>query len=157
MNQATIRALSQVGELVKEEKHDPRQKFIREKDAVRVYCMSRPKIQEEALKAGAFYKIGGVNLINVKNSGGDGMSLAERKLNHEIREKILSLDPTDIRVEYFRPDEGMRIYHVGRGVIMDLAEEANALYRVGRNCIINKKLFDENFQKYKVTSERKRK
>ena len=42
MNQATIRALSQVGELVKEEKHDPRQKFIREKDAVRVYCMSRP-------------------------------------------------------------------------------------------------------------------
>ena len=51
----------------------------------------------------------------------------------------------------------MRIYHVGRGVIMDLAEEANALYRVGRNCIINKKLFDENFQKYKVTSERKRK
>ena len=33
MNQATIRALSQVGELVKEEKHDPRQKFIREKDA----------------------------------------------------------------------------------------------------------------------------
>lgn len=32
MNQATIRALSQVGELVKEEKHDPIQKFIREKD-----------------------------------------------------------------------------------------------------------------------------
>jgi hypothetical protein len=56
------------------------------------------------------------------------MSLAERKLNHAIREKILALDPTDIRVEYFRPDEGMRIYHVGRGVIMDLAEEANALY-----------------------------
>ncbi|MCR4655749.1 MAG: hypothetical protein K5770_05905 [Lachnospiraceae bacterium] len=63
------------------------------------------------------------------------MSLAERKLNHAIREKILALDPTDIRVEYFRPDEGMMIYHVGRGVIMDLAEEADALYRVGRNCI----------------------
>ena len=85
------------------------------------------------------------------------MSLAERKLNHAIRERILALDPSDIRVEYFRPDEGMMIYLVGRGVIMDLAEEANALYRVGRNCIINKKLFDENFQKYKVTSERKRK
>ena len=40
------------------------------------------------------------------------MSLAERKLNHAIREKILALDPTDIRVEYFRPDEGMRIYHM---------------------------------------------
>ena len=37
------------------------------------------------------------------------MSLAERKLNHAIREKILALDPTDIRVEYFRPDEGMMI------------------------------------------------
>lgn len=66
------------------------------------------------------------------------MSLAERKLNHAIRERILALDPSDIRVEYFRPDEGMMIYHVGRGVIMDLAEEADALYRVGRNCIINK-------------------
>ena len=64
------------------------------------------------------------------------MSLAERKLNHAIRERILALDPTDIRVEYFRPDEGMRIYHVGRGVIMDLAEEANALYRVGRSCCL---------------------
>ncbi len=85
------------------------------------------------------------------------MSLAERKLNHAIREKILALDPTDIRVEYFRPDEGMMIYHVGRGVIMDLAEEANALYRAGRNCIINKEIFEKNFQKYKVTSERKHK
>ena len=28
------------------------------------------------------------------------MSLAERKLNHAIRERILALDPTDIRVEY---------------------------------------------------------
>ena len=85
------------------------------------------------------------------------MSLAERKLNHAIRERILALDPSDIRVEYFRPDEGMMIYHVGRGVIMDLAEEEDALYRVGRNCIINKELFDKNFQKYKVTSERKHK
>ena len=40
---------------------------------------------------------------------------------------------------------------------MSLAEEADALYRVGRNCIINKELFDKNFQKYKVTSERKHK
>lgn len=37
MNQATIRALSQVGELVKEEKHDPRQKFIREKEELLAY------------------------------------------------------------------------------------------------------------------------
>ena len=85
------------------------------------------------------------------------MSLAERKLNHAIREKIMALDPAGIRVEYFRPDEGMMIYHVGRGVIMDLAEEADALYRVGRSCIINKEMFEKNFQKYKVTSERKRK
>lgn len=85
------------------------------------------------------------------------MSLADRKLNHAIREKIMALDPTGIRVEYFRPDEGMMIYHVGRGVIMDLAEEADALYRVGRHCIINKEMFEKNFQKYKVTSERKRK
>lgn len=85
------------------------------------------------------------------------MSLADRKLNHALREKIMSLDSTNLRIQFFRPDEGMRVYHVTRGVIMDLAEEADALYRVGRSCIIDKELFEKNLQKYKVTSERKHK
>ncbi len=83
------------------------------------------------------------------------MSLADRKLNAALREKILSLDNANLRIQFFRPDEGMRIYHIGRGVVMDLAEEADALYRVGRSCIIDKELFEKNLQKYKVTSERK--
>lgn len=85
------------------------------------------------------------------------MSVMDRKINSLLREKILSLNGEDLRIQFFRPDEGMKIYHVGRGVIMDLAEEADALYRVGRNCIIEKEAFERNLQKYKVTSERKQK
>lgn len=39
---------------------------------------------------------------------------------------------------------------------MDLAEEADALYKVGRCCVIDKELFEKNLQKYKVSSGRKR-
>ncbi len=80
--------------------------------------------------------------------------MRERSINGELREKILSLDSKDLRIQFFRPDEGMRIYHIGRGVIMDLAEEAGALYKVGRSCIIDKELFEKNLQKYKVEPER---
>lgn len=46
-------------------------------------------------------------------------------------EKILAMDPDVLRAEYFRPDEGMRIYHMGRTPIMQLAEEAGAGWIVG--------------------------
>lgn len=65
-------------------------------------------------------------------------------------EKILAMDPDVLRAEYFRPDEGMRIYHMGRTPIMQLAEEAGALYKINRHVLINKADFDKNFQKYKV-------
>ena len=55
------------------------------------------------------------------------MSMKERSINHILREKILSLDPSSLRIQFFRPDEGMKIYHIGRGLVMDLAEEADAL------------------------------
>ncbi len=57
MNNETIKSLSKIGELVGEEKHDPRQKFMRVKDACAVYHMSRPKIIDEALNAGALYRL----------------------------------------------------------------------------------------------------
>lgn len=41
------------------------------------------------------------------------MSLEDRKVNSLLREKILSLDSSDLRIQFFRPDEGMKIYHVG--------------------------------------------
>ncbi len=84
------------------------------------------------------------------------MSLEDRKVNSLLREKILSLDSSDLRIQFFRPDEGMKIYHIGRGMVMDLAEEADALYKVGRCCVIDKELFEKNLQKYKVSSGRKR-
>lgn len=76
--------------------------------------------------------------------------MKERRINAELRQKILDLDPKQLRSEFFRPDEGIHIYHMSRGVIMNLAEEANALYKRGRSCIINKELFDLNLEKYKV-------
>lgn len=81
--------------------------------------------------------------------------MRQRSINAQLREKILSLDSTGLRIEFFRPDEGMKIYHLGRGVIMDLAEEAGALYKVDRSCIINKELFNENLQKYKIEPGRR--
>ena len=84
------------------------------------------------------------------------MSLEDRKVNSLLREKIHSLDNSDLRIQFFRPDEGMKIYHIGRGMVMDLAEEADALYKVGRCCVIDKELFEKNLQKYKVSSGRKR-
>ena len=71
------------------------------------------------------------------------MSLEDRKVNSLLREKILSLDSSDLRIQFFRPDEGMKIYHIGRGMVMDLAEEADALYKVGRCCVIDKELFEK--------------
>ena len=83
--------------------------------------------------------------------------MKERSINHILREKILSLDSSDLRIQFFRPDEGMKIYHIHRGMVMDLAEEAGALYKLGRSCIIDKELFEKNLQKYKVSSGRKKK
>lgn len=65
-------------------------------------------------------------------------------------EKILAMDPDVLRAEYFRPDEGMRIYHMDRQNIMCLAEEAGALYKIHRCVVIEKAKFDENFKKYRV-------
>ncbi|MCR5831723.1 MAG: hypothetical protein K6G67_06240 [Lachnospiraceae bacterium] len=76
-----------------------------------------------------------------------------RSINGLLREKILALDSSQLRSEFFRPDEGMKIYHIGRGVVMDLAEEAGALYKINRSCVISKRLFDENLEKYKVKRE----
>lgn len=76
-----------------------------------------------------------------------------RSINGLLREKILALDSSQLRSEFFRPDEGMKIYHIGRGVVMDLAEEAGAFYKINRSCVISKRLFDENLEKYKVKRE----
>lgn len=79
--------------------------------------------------------------------------MRQRSINAQLREKILALDSTGLRIEFFRPDEGMKVYHLGRGIIMDLAEEAGVLYKVDRSCVINKELFDQNLQNYKAKDE----
>lgn len=56
-----------------------------------------------------------------------------------------------IKVEYFRPDEGMKIYHMGRDVLYRIARDAGAFYKVKRATFINKAAFDAELEKYKVT------
>jgi hypothetical protein len=65
MNKEAKKTLMQIGELVNAEKHDSRQKFMRVKDACEAYHMSRPKIMEETLTAGALYRLNKTILINV--------------------------------------------------------------------------------------------
>lgn len=62
MNQESERVLSKVGELVEKEKLNPKQKYLRVKEAVKVYPMSRTKLTEEALKCGALHKVGSITL-----------------------------------------------------------------------------------------------
>ena len=40
--------------------------------------------------------------------------MRQRSINAQLREKILALDSTGLRIEFFRTDEGMRVYHLGR-------------------------------------------
>ena len=66
MNQESKQSLSKLGELVEKEKLNPKQKYLRVKEAVEVYPMSRTKLTEEALKCGALHKVGSITLINVE-------------------------------------------------------------------------------------------
>lgn len=58
-----------------------------------------------------------------------------------------------IRVEYFRPDEGMKIYHMGREPIYRIARDAGAFYKIDRATLINKAAFEAELEKYKVTDK----
>lgn len=58
-----------------------------------------------------------------------------------------------IRVEYFRPDEGMKIYHMGREPIYRIARAAGAFYKIDRATLINKAAFEAELEKYKVTDK----
>ena len=79
--------------------------------------------------------------------------LTEKEENQILRSKIMSLNSRNLRIQFFRPDEGMQVYHLSRALIMELAYEANALYKVGRCAVIDKELFEKNLEKYKVRKE----
>lgn len=55
-----------------------------------------------------------------------------------------------VKVEYFRPDEGMKIYHMGRAVIYKIARDGNAFYKVNRATFIDKVAFEKELKKYLV-------
>ncbi len=79
--------------------------------------------------------------------------ITEKEENQILRSKIMSLNARNLRIQFFRPDEGMQVYHLSRALILELAYEANALYKIGRCCVIDKELFEKNLEKYKVRKE----
>lgn len=66
MNAKTRESLSKVGKLVGEQKHDPRAKFARAKEAVEIYHVSRPTLMRMAIDSGALYKVNATVLINLE-------------------------------------------------------------------------------------------
>ena len=73
-----------------------------------------------------------------------------KSIDRQFREKVLALDSSELRSKYFRPDEGIRVYHISRSTIMSWAEEADALYCTGKVCLIDKEKFEEYFEHFKV-------
>ena len=66
MNSQTEESLSKIKKLVDEEKHDPRAKYVRVKEAIAIYHVSRTTLMRMALDAGAVYKVNATVLINMK-------------------------------------------------------------------------------------------
>ena len=64
MNAESEKSVNQLRKIMDE--GDELRKFIRPKEAIRIYSLSRTFIEEIAKKSGAMYKIGKVVLINVK-------------------------------------------------------------------------------------------
>lgn len=73
-------------------------------------------------------------------------------IDKKLRDKILKMSDTELRMKFFRPDEGIRVYHMSRGRVLELAVEAGAFYKIGRMCLIDKEKFETNMEKYKVKS-----
>ena len=55
MNHQTKQSLLQFEKLAGKEKHDPRQKFMRVKEVINIYHVSRPTLMKMAIDAGALY------------------------------------------------------------------------------------------------------
>lgn len=67
-----------------------------------------------------------------------------------LRKRMEELDSEQLRIQFFRPDEGIRVYHISRYEILKLAKEADAFYKIGRACLINKPRFEEYLESFKV-------
>lgn len=73
-------------------------------------------------------------------------------IDKKLRDKILKMSDTELRMRFFRPDEGIRVYHMSRGRLLELAVEADAFYKIGRMCLIDKDKFETNLENYKIES-----
>lgn len=74
-----------------------------------------------------------------------------KSIDAQFKEKILAMDSSELRSKFFRPDEGIRVYHVSRSTLMKWAEDADAMYCTGKMCLIEKDKFEKYFEQFKVT------
>ena len=79
MNAESEKSVNQLRKIMDE--GDELRKFIRPKEAIRIYSLSRTFIEEIAKKSGAMYKIGKVVLINVKVSLHNGIFRKHERAN----------------------------------------------------------------------------
>ena len=66
MGDEAKQVLSKMEQLVYKDKRDQKQKYMRVKEATKIYPMSRTKLMEEAFKCGALYEVGKLKLINTE-------------------------------------------------------------------------------------------
>ena len=54
--------------------------------------------------------------------------------------------------KYVNASEGAVIYSIGKTRIMDMAKEANAIYKVGNSALVNVEVFDEYLEQFREPS-----
>ena len=64
MDKKSAVAIGQMKKILEE--GDEVRKYVRPKEGIRIYSMSRTLLEEHAIKAGAMYKLGKLVLINVE-------------------------------------------------------------------------------------------
>ena len=65
-------------------------------------------------------------------------------------QRMFQSDYSKVRKKFFRPDEGMKMYRISRPMLIKLALDAGALYKIGRCCLIHVEEFDAYFEHFKV-------
>lgn len=77
----------------------------------------------------------------------------EKQMSLSEMQRIIQNDYSSVRIKFFRPDEGMKIYRMSRSTLLKLAREAGALFKIGRMCLIERADFDAYMERFKVPKD----
>lgn len=57
----------------------------------------------------------------------------------------------ECKIDYLRPKQGAEMYNMSRTSFTKLAMEAGALYKINAMVLINKKIFEEYLETYRLS------